>query len=105
MMAAKMVDEERITVFNSKTICGSRSTWLRRRQGSPSSAREWTRYCRPWGLLSDMQSFLIAVDFSYIRSGRALRTAALLGSILKIKPVLRLNDEGPGSRSTAWRGP
>ncbi len=96
LMAARMVDEAKITVLNSKTICGAQRYLVQKaarlaRLGK--SAEEIVESLKV--SLADMQSFLIAVDFSYIRrSGRLSKTAAIIGSILRIKPVLRLNDDG-----------
>jgi len=96
MMAARMVDDARITVFNSKTICGAQKYLVEKAARLAKLGRGVDEILSSLrDSISDMQSFLIAVDFSYIRrSGRLSRTAAILGSILKIKPVLRLNDEG-----------
>ncbi|HOA15939.1 MAG TPA: DegV family protein [Bacillota bacterium] len=96
LMAARMVDEARITVLNSKTICGAQRYLVQkaaRLAQLGKSAEEIMESLKE--SLSDMQSFLIAVDFSYIRrSGRLSKTAAIIGSILRIKPVLRLNEDG-----------
>ncbi len=96
LMAARMVDEKRITVVNSKTICGAQKYLVEkaaRLAKLGKSLEDINGQIR--SSIADMQSFLIAVDFSFIRrSGRLSKTAALIGSILRIKPVLRLNDEG-----------
>ena len=96
LMAARMVDEKRITVINSKTICGAQKYLVEKAARLAKLGKgleEINSQLR--SSISDMQSFLIAVDFSFIRrSGRLSKTAALIGSILRIKPVLRLNDEG-----------
>lgn len=41
------------------------------------------------------ESFLIPQDFSFLkRGGRLTPVAAALGSVLKLKPVMRLTDDG-----------
>lgn len=96
MMAARMVDEARITIINSKTICGTQRYLVEKAAKLAKlgrSAEDIAKSLRE--SIADMQSFLIAVDFSYIaRSGRLSKAAAVIGSLLRIKPVLRLNDEG-----------
>lgn len=96
LLAARMVDEKRITVINSRTICGAQRCLVENAARLAKLGRgleEISSQLR--SSIADMQSFLIAVDFSFIRrSGRLSKTAALIGSILRIKPVLRLNDEG-----------
>lgn len=96
LMAARMVDEKRITVVNSKTICGAQKYLVEKAARLAKLGKgleEINTQLR--SSIADMQSFLIAVDFSFIRrSGRLSKTAALIGSILRIKPVLRLNDDG-----------
>lgn len=95
-MAARMVDEARITVINSKTICGAQKYLVEKAAQLASLGKNASEIAVSLrSSICDMQSFLIAVDFSYIRrSGRLSKTAALIGSILRIKPVLRLDDEG-----------
>lgn len=96
LMAARMVDEKRIFVINSRTICGAQKYLVEKAARLAKVGKgleEINSQLR--SSIADMQSFLIAVDFSFIRrSGRLSKTAALIGSILRIKPVLRLNDEG-----------
>lgn len=96
LMAARMVDEARITVLNSRTICGAQRYLVQKAARLAQLGRGAEEIVESLKeSLSDMQSFLIAVDFGYIRrSGRLSKTAAIIGSILRIKPVLRLNDEG-----------
>ncbi len=96
LMAARMVDEKRITVINSKTICGAQKYLVEKAARLAKLGRSLEEInSQLRSSIADMQSFLIAVDFSFIRrSGRLSKTAALIGSILRIKPVLRLNDEG-----------
>ena len=96
IMAARMVDDARITVLNSKTICGTQRYLVEKAARLAKLGKSLEEIVKSLNRsIADMQSFLIAVDFSYIRrSGRLSKTAAIIGSILRIKPVLRLNDEG-----------
>ncbi len=96
IMAARMVDDARITVLNSKTICGTQRYLVEKAAKLAKLGKSLDEIVESLNRsIADMQSFLIAVDFSYIRrSGRLSKTAAIIGSILRIKPVLRLNDEG-----------
>ena len=91
-----MVDDARITVLNSKTICGTQRYLVEKAAKLAKLGKSLDEIVESLNRsIADMQSFLIAVDFSYIRrSGRLSKTAAIIGSILRIKPVLRLNDEG-----------
>ena len=95
--AAQMVDNtEKITVFNSKTLCGPHRYMVEKAQKMKEegkSAKEilgWLEYS-----LDKHESFLIPQDFDFLRrGGRLTPMAATLGSVLKLKPIMTQTEDG-----------
>lgn len=95
--AGRMADNSsRITVFNSRTLCGPHRYMVERAQQMKLEGRtapeilEWLEQAA-----KKTESFLIPQDFSFLkRGGRLTPVAAALGSVLKLKPVMKLTDDG-----------
>ncbi len=85
-----------ITVFNSRTLCGphryltEQAQKLARAGKSAQEILDWLQTAA-----AKTESFLIPQDFSFLkRGGRLTPVAAAFGSVLKLKPVMRLTDDG-----------
>ena len=95
--AREMVENgNRITVFNSRTLCGPHRYMVEMAQKMKEAGKsvaeilEWLEQAA-----QKTESFLIPQDFSFLkRGGRLTPVAAALGSVLKLKPVMRLTDDG-----------
>lgn len=95
--AKEMVENRnKITVFNSRTLCGPHRYMVEVAQKmkeagkSVSEILEWLEQAA-----QKTESFLIPQDFTFLkRGGRLTPVAAALGSVLKLKPVMRLTDDG-----------
>lgn len=95
--AKEMVENRnKITVFNSRTLCGPHRYMVEVAQKmkeagkSVSEILEWLEQAA-----QKTESFLIPQDFSFLkRGGRLTPVAAALGSVLKLKPVMKLTDDG-----------
>lgn len=95
--AGKLAENShRITVFNSRTLCGPHRYMVERAQQMKLEGRtgkeilEWLEQ-----ISHKTESFLIPQDFSFLkRGGRLTPVAAALGSVLKLKPVMKLTDDG-----------
>ncbi len=95
--ASKMVkDSERITVYNSRTLCGPHRYMVEQAQKMKSEGKtakeilEWLEQAA-----KETESFLIPQDFSFLkRGGRLTPMAAALGTVLKLKPVMKLTEDG-----------
>ena len=87
---------ERITVFNGRTLCGphrymtEQAQKMKEEGRSASEILEWLKEAA-----QKTESFLIPQDFSFLkRGGRLTPVAAALGSVLKLKPVMKLTEDG-----------
>ena len=95
--AAKLVENgERITVFNCRTLCGPHRYLVEHAQQMKEAGKtaeeilEWLKLAA-----ERTESFLIPQDFSFLkRGGRLTPMAAALGSVLKLKPVMKLTEDG-----------
>ena len=95
--AKEMVENRnKITVFNSRTLCGPHrymvevAQKMKKAGKSVSEILEWLEQAA-----KKTESFLIPQDFSFLkRGGRLTSVAAALGSVLKLKPVMKLTDDG-----------
>ena len=94
--AREMVENsERITVFNTKTLCGPHRYMVERAQQMKEAGHS-VKDILAW--LEDVaertESFLIPQDFSFLkRGGRLTPMAATLGSVLKLKPIMTLTED------------
>lgn len=94
--ARQMADnQDRITVFNSKTLCGPHRYMVDKAQKMKMEGRsakeilEWLEK-----VAERTESFLIPQDFAFLRrGGRLTPMAATLGSVLKLKPVMTLTED------------
>ena len=97
LSARDMVENrERITVFNSRTLCGPHRYMVEKAQRMKEEGKgipeilEWLK-----SAAEKTESFLIPQDFGFLkRGGRLTPVAAALGSVLKLKPVMRLTEDG-----------
>ena len=95
--AREMTDhKEQIHVFNSRTLCGPHRHMVETAQQmkeSGSTAQEILAWLE--GAADNTESFLIPQDFSFLkRGGRLTPLAAATGSVLKLKPVMKLTKDG-----------
>lgn len=95
--ARKMTDhEERIHVFNSRTLCGPHRYMVQTAQKmkeSGSTVQEILAWLNE--AADNTESFLIPQDFSFLkRGGRLTPLAAATGSVLKLKPIMKLTKDG-----------
>ena len=96
-MAKGMIeDNDRITVINSKTLCGPHRYMVETAQKMKEagcSAKEIIDWVN--AATEKHESFLIPQDFDFLRrGGRLTPMAATLGSILKLKPIMTQTPDG-----------
>lgn len=87
--------KERITVFNSMTLCGPHRYMVEKAQKMAQAGKsreeilEWLEHIK-----TRTESYLIPQDFAFLkRGGRLTPVAATLGSVLKLKPVMTLTED------------
>ncbi len=95
--AKEMVgNKERITVINTKTLCGPHRYMVQKAQkmkDAGHTAAEILAWLRE--AANNHESFLIPQDFGFLRrGGRLTPMAAALGSVLKLKPVMNQTPDG-----------
>lgn len=90
------VHKDKITVFNSRTLCGPHRYMVQTAQKmkedghSISEILSWLEQAA-----AHTESFLIPQDFSFLkRGGRLTPLAAATGSVLKLKPIMKLTPDG-----------
>ncbi len=95
---AKQLSEhaDNITVFNSRTLCGPLNYMVERANQmaqdglSKAEILAWLE-----SRLEQTKSFLIPQDLEFLkRGGRLTPVAATIGSLLKLKPALKLTSDG-----------
>ena len=94
--AKEMLDDgSKVTVVNSKTLCGPHRYMVEKAQKMKEEGRtakeilEWLEYVK-----ERTESFLIPQDFDFLRrGGRLTPVAAALGSVLKLKPIMTLTED------------
>lgn len=96
-MAKGMIEEnEKITIINSKTLCGPHRYMVEKAQQMKEdgcSAEEIINWIT--AATEKHESFLIPQDFDFLRrGGRLTPMAATLGSILKLKPIMIQTQDG-----------
>ena len=88
--------KDQITVFNSRTLCGPHRYMVQTAQKMKeegSSAQEILAWLKQ--AADNTESFLIPQDFSFLkRGGRLTPLAAATGSVLKLKPIMKLTPDG-----------
>lgn len=88
--------KDRITVFNSRTLCGPHRYMVQTAQQMKeegASVQEILAWLEQAAATSE--SFLIPQDFSFLRrGGRLTPLAAATGSVLKLKPILKVTPDG-----------
>ena len=89
-------NKEDITVFNSRTLCGPHRYMVDQAHRMAGEGREKHEILK-WleEAARNTESFLIPQDFSFLkRGGRLTPVAAAIGSLLKLKPVVKLTEDG-----------
>ena len=88
-------NKDKITVFNSKTLCGPHRYMVEQAQKMKQegcSAKEILAWLKQ--ATEKTESFLIPQDFNFLRrGGRLTPMAAALGSVLKLKPIMTLTKD------------
>ncbi len=89
-------NKEKITVFNSQTLCGPHRYMVQQavKMASIGKTKEeilgWLKT-----KAENTDSFLIPQDFSFLRrGGRLTPLASTIGGALKLKPILKLTPDG-----------
>lgn len=95
--AREMADhKEKIHIFNSRTLCGPHRYMVQTAQEmkeSGSTVQEILAWLNE--AADNSESFLIPQDFSFLkRGGRLTPLAAATGSVLKLKPIMKLTKDG-----------
>jgi DegV family protein with EDD domain len=95
--AVHMADNpSRITVFNSRTLCGPHrymTEYAQKMKEEGCQKEEILKWLE--SRTKETESFLLPQDFSFLkRGGRLTPMAAAFGSVLKLKPVMKLTDDG-----------
>lgn len=88
-------NKEKITVFNSRTLCGPHRYMVEKAQ-EMKEAGHTVKEIMAWleKVAERTESFLIPQDFSFLkRGGRLTPMAATLGSVLKLKPIMTLTED------------
>lgn len=85
-----------ITVLNTKTLCGPHRYLVECAAAMVKEGKNETEIIRTLEeKIQHTKSFLIPQDFDFLRrGGRLSPTAAFVGSLLDIKPILILNKSG-----------
>lgn len=89
-------NNERIHVINTKTLCGPHRYLLEKAVKLRDEGLQVDEIlAQIHESMAHMHSFLIPQDFSFLkRGGRLKGTAATLGGLLKLKPIMEQVDEG-----------
>lgn len=90
------MNKDRIAVFNSKTLCGPHR-YMVEQAGKLAEEGKSQQEILTWleEAAKNTESFLIPQDYSFLRrGGRLTPIAAAIGSLLNLKPILRLTEDG-----------
>lgn len=95
--AKEMVEnKDKITVFNCKNLCGPQRYMVEKAQKmklAGCSAAEIMSWLKEG--MKKTESYLIPQDFSFLkRGGRLTPVAATIGSVLSLKPIMTLTEDG-----------
>lgn len=94
--AREMVEhKDNITVINSRTLCGPHRYMVQTAQKMKEEGKSKQEIVA-WleEKIHQTESFLIPQDFGFLkRGGRMTRTAAAIGSVLKLKPIMTLTED------------
>lgn len=89
-------NNDRITVINSKTLCGPHRYMVEKAQQMKEAGYK-AKEIVDWLMAATEkhESFLIPQDFAFLRrGGRLTPMAATLGSVLKLKPIMTQTEDG-----------
>lgn len=89
-------NREDITVFNSRTLCGPHRYMVERAQHMAAAGMGKAEILKWLSEAAEKtESFLIPQDFSFLkRGGRLTPVAATIGGLLKLKPIVKLTEDG-----------
>lgn len=95
--AKEMVENsDKITVFNSKTLCGPHRYLVDKAVKMANEGKEkleimnWLKQA-----VEKTDSFLVPQDFAFLkRGGRLTPVAATIGGLLRLKPILQITPDG-----------
>ena len=83
------LDRPDITIFNSKTLAGTQQYLVELAARIAKHSTKEEVIARMEACLKECQSFLMPVDFDFLkRGGRITSLAATLGGFLKLKPIV-----------------
>lgn len=91
-----MKNKDQITVFNSRTLCGPHRYMVTQAQKMKEDGCSFQEIL-DWleRAARNTESFLIPQDFSFLkRGGRLTPLAAATGIVLKLKPIMKLTEDG-----------
>lgn len=89
-------DPERVTVFNTKTLCGPHRGMVETAQKMAAENASLEEILQVLEAMQEKEaSTLMVRDFGFLqRGGRISKTTALAGSLLKLVPVIYKSDDG-----------
>jgi len=96
MLAAKMIDDVKVTVFDSKTVSYPEAKMILDAAEMLESGKTVEEVITHLEFIRDNSMIWIAVDtLKYlVKNGRLSGAAGFMGSLLKIKPLLEVTKEG-----------
>lgn len=89
-------NEDRITVLNSKTLCGPHRYMVERAAEMAREGLSVSKIVKHMEeLMATAKSFLLPADFDYLRrGGRLSPLVSLVGKTIKLAPVLTQSEDG-----------
>ena len=96
MMAAKMIDDCEVTVFDSKTVSYPEAKMILDAADMIKEGKDLPEILERLEYIRDNSMIWIAVDtLKYlVKNGRLSGAAGFVGSLMKIKPLLEVTKEG-----------
>lgn len=96
LMAANMIKDIKVTVFDSKTVAYNEAHMILTAAEMVQEGKEVPEIIDRLSKIRENQGLLISVDtLKYlVKNGRLSNAQGFLGSMLKIKPMLHLSREG-----------
>ena len=93
--AAQMVDEERISVFDSEASCAKQAWYVYEAVRLRSEGKNSNEIIDYFEKMNDcIRAYFIADDLNHLqRGGRLSGVAALIGGLLQVKPILHFENK------------
>ncbi len=96
MLAAKMIEDIKITIFDSKTVAFPESRMILDAAEMLQNGKPMSEVIKRLEFIRDNSMIWIVVDtLKYlVKNGRLSGAAGFMGSLLKVKPLLEVTKEG-----------